>query len=224
MVQVHVTEGILEGEEVQNEYGGTFYSFKGVPYAQPPVGDLRFKAPQPPQPWTGVRDATEFGPISYQFNLWDPDHQPPNMGEDCLYLNVYTPQIKPSSLLPVMFYIHGGGYLAGSGDDDYFGPEFLVRDGVILVTINYRLQGPGFLCLHTPEIPGNAGMKDMVAAIRNPTPTFDENLGVEWKPYTLENQEYLDLGNTLMMDSAPDKEEIELWESVFKQYLPKYSI
>ncbi|CAB3244717.1 unnamed protein product [Arctia plantaginis] len=58
----------------------------------------------------------------------------------------------------------------------------------------------------------------------NPTPTLDENLGVEWKPYTLEKQEYLDLGNTLKMDSAPDKEEIELWESVFKQYLPKYSI
>ncbi|CAB3234691.1 unnamed protein product, partial [Arctia plantaginis] len=220
-------------------------------------------APQPLQPWTGVRDATNFGPISYQFNLWDPDHQPPNMGEDCLYLNVYTPQIKPSSLLPVMFYIHGGGYLAGSGDDDYFGPEFLVRDGVILVTINYRLQGPGFLCLHTPEIPEPYEVENLVshgddmtylfplkkylgkvdmssetfkainractlwtnfAKYGNPTPTLDENLGVEWKPYTLENQAYLDLGNKLKMDSAPDKEEIELWESVFKQYLPKYSI
>ncbi|CAB3244715.1 unnamed protein product [Arctia plantaginis] len=224
MVQVHVTEGILEGEEVQNEYGGTFYSFKGVPYAQPPVGDLRFKAPQPLQPWTGVRDATEFGPISYQFNLWDPNHQPPNMGEDCLYLNVYTPQIKPSSLLPVMFYIHGGGYLAGS---EPYEVENLVSHGDDLTYLFPLKKYLGKVDMSSETfkaINRTCTLWTNFAKYGNPTPTFDENLGVEWKPYTLENQEYLDLGNTLMMDSAPDKEEIELWESVFKQYLPKYSI
>ncbi|CAB3252260.1 unnamed protein product [Arctia plantaginis] len=187
------------------------------------VDQLHGSAPQPPLPWSGIRDATKFGPVSYQYNLWDPD-QPLNMDEDCLYLNIYTPEIKPSSLLPVMFFIHGGGFLAGSGNDDLYGPEFLVRYGVILVTINYRLQGPGFLCLHTPEIPGNAGMKDMVAAMRNPTPTSDESVEVEWKPFTLEKQEYMDIGAALKMDSEPEKEEIEFWERIFKKYLPKYTV
>ncbi|CAB3252265.1 unnamed protein product [Arctia plantaginis] len=192
MVQIQVTEGILQGEEVQNDYGGSFYSFKGIPYAQPPVGDLRFKSPQPPQPWTGVRDATKFGPASYQPNFFGSDHQPQNMGEDCLYLNVYTPEINPKSLLPVMFFIHGGGFLTGSGNDDFYGPEFLLWT-------NFAKFG-------------------------NPTPTIDENIEVEWKPFTLEKQEYMDIGAALKMDSAPEREELELWESIFKQYLPKYTV
>ena len=86
--------------------------------------------------------------------------------EDCLYLNVYTPNITPKSPLPVMVWIHGGAFVSGGGDDDFYGPEFLVRQGVILVTINYRLEALGFLCLDTPDIPGNAGMKDQVQALR----------------------------------------------------------
>ncbi|XP_014357099.2 juvenile hormone esterase [Papilio machaon] len=164
MVQVRVKEGILEGEVINNEYGGKFYSFKGIPYAQPPVGDLRFKAPQPPRPWTGVRDATKLGEECYHF---DPFFGTPTQGsEDCLYLNVYSPNVSPPKPLPVMVWIHGGGFVCGSSSDDLYGPQFLVRHDVILVTINYRLEVLGFLCLETAEVPGNAGMKDQVAALR----------------------------------------------------------
>nr|QGA73394.1 carboxylesterase [Spodoptera frugiperda] len=164
MVQVRVSEGLLEGERVDNPYGGSYYSFKGIPYAQPPVGDLRFKAPLPAKSWDGVRSAKEFGPKSYQNDIFM------NIGrvgeEDCLYLNVYTPSIKPDKPLPVMFWIHGGGFFCGSGDDDLYGPELLIRYDVVLVTINYRVDVLGFLCLDTEDIPGNAGMKDQVQALR----------------------------------------------------------
>lgn len=86
--------------------------------------------------------------------------------EDCLYLNVYTPELNCSKPLPVMVWIHGGGFVWGSGNDDFYGPDFLVRNGVVLVTFNYRLEALGFLCLDTEDIPGNAGMKDQVAALR----------------------------------------------------------
>ncbi|XP_075975436.1 juvenile hormone esterase-like isoform X2 [Anticarsia gemmatalis] len=163
MVQVSVSDGLLEGEVIQNEYGGTYCSFKGIPYAEPPIGDLRFKAPQPPKPWAGTRSAKEFGPVCHQFNFMYPDL---HMSEDCLYINVYTPDTKPHKPLPVMVWIHGGGFAWGSGNDDWYGPQFLIRLGVILVTFNYRLEALGFLCLDTPDIPGNAGMKDQVAALR----------------------------------------------------------
>lgn len=88
------------------------------------------------------------------------------MSEDCLYLNVYTPDTKPKQLLPVMVWIHGGGFVWGSGNDDVYGPQFLIRHGVVLVTFNYRLEALGFLCLDTADVPGNAGMKDQVAVLR----------------------------------------------------------
>ncbi|CAH1640554.1 unnamed protein product [Spodoptera littoralis] len=165
MVQVQVNEGWLEGEVVQNEYGGSYYSFKGIPYAQPPLGELRFKAPQPPKPWKDVRSAKQFGSKCYQYDAFFEKGKVCG-SEDCLYLNVYTPSIKPDKPLPVMFWIHGGGFISGAGDDDVYGPKFLVRQDVILVTFNYRLEVLGFLCLDTEDVPGNAGMKDQVAALR----------------------------------------------------------
>ncbi|XP_041980320.1 juvenile hormone esterase-like [Aricia agestis] len=166
MVQVKVHEGILEGEVVENEYGKPFCSFKGIRYAQPPVGDLRFKAPQPAKPWQGVRSAKEHGPDCYHYDAFTFPLPPPQGSEDCLYLNVYTPTVSPAKPLPVMVWIHGGGFISGSGSDMLYGPEFVVRKDVILVTLNYRLEVLGFLCLDTEDIPGNAGMKDQVAALR----------------------------------------------------------
>ncbi|KAL0831013.1 hypothetical protein ABMA28_001899 [Loxostege sticticalis] len=164
MVQVKVTEGILDGEKITNEICGTYYSFKGIPYASPPVGNLRFKAPQPPIPWDGIRSAKELGDICYQFNFLKRVRE--KGSEDCLYLNVYTPYLKPTEPLPVMIWIHGGAFCCGSGDDSIYGPDYLIRHEVVLVTINYRLEILGFLCLDTEDIPGNAGVKDQVAAMK----------------------------------------------------------
>ncbi|XP_045769192.1 acetylcholinesterase-like isoform X3 [Maniola jurtina] len=163
-VHVQVNEGVLEGDVDLNPYGSPFFSFKGIPYAEPPVGDLRFKAPQPKTPWEGVRSAKEHASKCYQYHLM-PNESASSIGsEDCLYLNVYTPNLVPINPLPVMVWIHGGGFMIGGGDND--GPQFLLRKDVILVTINYRLEILGFLSLDTEDIPGNAGMKDQVAALR----------------------------------------------------------
>lgn len=164
MVVVNVTEGSLEGELLDNVIGGKYYSFKGIPYAAPPVGDLRFKPPQPPKPWTGVRNAREHGPICHQWDMLLKTMKPGS--EDCLYLNVYTKQLQPSKPLPVMVWIHGGAFASGSGNTDQYGPDFLVDKDVVIVTINYRLEVLGFLCLDMEEAAGNAGMKDQVAALR----------------------------------------------------------
>ncbi|CAH2084435.1 unnamed protein product [Euphydryas editha] len=161
LVQVEVSEGIIEGQVVNNEYGCPYYSFKGIPYAEPPVGDLRFKAPQPKKPWDGVHSAINHGPQCYSIQT-----HPSARSEDCLYLNVYSPNIAPPEPLPVMVYIHGGGFVSGSGNEGRSGPKFLVRKNVILVTLNYRLDILGFLSLDTEDIPGNAGVKDQVAAMR----------------------------------------------------------
>lgn len=124
-----------------------------------------FQAPQPAVSWDGVRSAKDFGPACFQHNLML-HPEAPFGEEDCLYLNIYTPEIKPPTSLPVMFFIHGGAFLFGSGDDEFYGPEFLIRKEVILVTINYRVGALGYLSLDTEDIPGNAGMKDQVAALR----------------------------------------------------------
>lgn len=164
MVKVRISDGILEGEKINNQYGGIYYSFKGIPYAKPPLGDLRFQAPQPVEPWGGIRNASKLGSESYQIDVF---FTKAILGqEDCLYLNVYTPDIAPKESFPVMVWIHGGGYISGHGNDSLYGPEFLVNKNVILVTLNYRVGILGFLSLETEDIPGNAGMKDQVAALK----------------------------------------------------------
>nr|XP_032511188.1 juvenile hormone esterase-like [Danaus plexippus plexippus] len=157
-------EGKVRGRIRKLDNGKEFYSFKGIPYAQPPVGSLRFKAPLPPKPWSHVLDAAEHGATCPQ---WDMVALKFRKGEEnCLFINVYTPTLQTDSKLPVMVYIHEGGFQSGSGNERMYGPNFLIRHDVILVTFNYRLELLGLLCLDTPEVPGNAGMKDMVAALR----------------------------------------------------------
>jgi para-nitrobenzyl esterase len=149
--------------------------FKGIPYAAPPVGQLRWKPPQPVQPWSGIRSIAEWGPRCVQSNrLGDFDPLNKRMDEDCLYLNVWTPARSPnqSQLLPVMVWIHGGSNLNGAGSQPEFDGSHLARKGVVVVTINYRLDVFGFLA--HPELTkesgtnssGNYGLLDQIAALR----------------------------------------------------------
>ncbi|XP_068084707.1 juvenile hormone esterase-like [Anabrus simplex] len=165
-VTVDVAQGTLRGRKTSSKSGGTYYSFQGIPYAKPPTGPLRFKEAEPPEPWIGVRDALKHAGTCTQFNA----HLKRYEGvEDCLYLNVYSPMLPGSGSerpLPVMVWIHGGGFVFGSGNADIQGPDYLVDEGVIVVTFNYRLGILGFLCLNDPAAPGNVGLKDQVAALR----------------------------------------------------------
>lgn len=111
-----------------------------------------------------MKKATQHGAVCPQIDIFTNELLPGS--EDCLFLNVYTAELKPKLPLPVMVFIHGGGYKSGSGNVEHYGPDFLVKHGVVLVTINYRLEALGFLCLDTENVPGNAGLKDQVAALK----------------------------------------------------------
>ncbi|MFX1457566.1 MAG: carboxylesterase/lipase family protein [Promethearchaeota archaeon] len=139
--------------------------FKGIPYAAPPVGDLRFKAPAPVESWTDVLDATKYSPVSIQppSNLEFGEPMPQNEAE-CLTLNVFTQSLDDGKR-PVMFWIHGGGYTTGSAVM-YDGSRLVLRGDVVVVTINYRLGYLGFLYMpDMPDTTANAGLLDMVAAL-----------------------------------------------------------
>ena len=155
--------------------------YKGIPYAAPPIGDLRWKQPQPVKPWKGIRQCDTFGAASLQGDLtpgsfyWKEFYQggDPKRSEDCLYLNVWTPAAgKPEAKLPVIFWIHGGAYMGGYGHEIEFGGDAYAKKGVILVTINYRLGMCGFLAhpLLTAENDGkgsgNYGLFDQLAALK----------------------------------------------------------
>ncbi|KAG5891756.1 hypothetical protein JTB14_012490 [Gonioctena quinquepunctata] len=161
---VTVAEGNLLGTVKSDINGGQFHSFQGIPYAKPPLGDLRFKAPQPPEKWKGIRDATAEGSDccgrSFDGSFVG--------SEDCLVLNVFSKEVQGKKLKPVMFWIHGGGFTSSSGHSRLYGPEFLMTEDVVLVTFNYRLGPLGFLRLEDSSlgVPGNAGLKDMVMALK----------------------------------------------------------
>ena len=144
--------------------------FRGVPFAAPPVGALRFRAPQPLEPWLGVRAAKEFGPICLQMPSPVLDILPPPetlqpQSEDCLYLNIWTPGLDDAKR-PVMVWIHGGGFTFGAGSEPlYDGANLARRGGVVVVTINYRLGAFGFL--NDPALAEiNLGIRDQIAALR----------------------------------------------------------
>ena len=166
--EVTTTQGAVRGTATSD---GQIRIFKSIPYAAPPVGALRWRPPQPAAAWDGVRDATTFGPRCLQGQIFS-DIVFTDLSEDCLTLNVWTPAKAASDRLPVMVWIHGGGFQAGAGAEPRHDGEPLTRKGVVLVTINYRLGVFGFLA--HPELTGesdrkasgNYGMLDQVAALR----------------------------------------------------------
>nr|AAC36245.1 carboxylesterase [Anisopteromalus calandrae] len=161
--EVKTLSGQVRGLKQISVEGIGFYAFKGIPYAKPPVGELRFKDPVPIEPWQEVREATEFGPMAAQFDVISKFS---GGSDDCLYINVYTKKINSNVKQPVMFYIHGGGFIFGSGNDFFYGPDFLMRKDIVLVTFNYRLGVFGFLNLEHEVAPGNQGLKDQVMALK----------------------------------------------------------
>jgi len=167
---VKTEQGKVHGKLINNS---KVRAFLGLPYAAPPIGQLRWKAPEPPAKWRGVREATQYGARCMQGNEFDDMvFQDSGPSEDCLYLNVFTPaDATPESKLPVMFWIHGGGYRGGSASEPRHDGDFLPTKGVVLVTINYRLGVFGFITLpglaeETGGSTGNYGLMDMVSALQ----------------------------------------------------------
>ncbi|XP_067007368.2 esterase FE4 [Anabrus simplex] len=161
---ITLPQGALRGRKVTPDNLSSYYTFLGIPYAKPPVGNLRFKAPVPAEPWNGTLEALKEGHMCKQPSGPIRDSY---SDEDCLFLNVFTPELPGSgSLKPVMVWIHGGGFMFGSGNRNRQGPQFLINKGIVYVSINYRLGIFGFLSTEDEVVPGNAGMKDQVLALR----------------------------------------------------------
>lgn len=146
--------------------------FKGVPYAAPPVGPLRWRPPAPVKPWSGIRRTDTFGPNSLQGVVFDDiDPRPAGVSEDCLYLNIWSGAVASGDLLPVMVWIHGGGFVVGSGSEPRYDGSNLAARGIVVVTLNHRLNALGFLAHPdlSAESPhrasGNYGFLDLVAAL-----------------------------------------------------------
>jgi para-nitrobenzyl esterase len=167
---VKTEQGKVKGKTINN---GKVRAFLGLPYAAPPVGDLRWKAPQPAAKWKGERDATNFGAHCAQGRVFeDMIFQDAAPSEDCLFLNVYAPaDATDKSKLPVMFWIHGGGFSGGASSEPRHNGDFLPLKGVVLITINYRLGVFGFLATadlakEADGAAGNYGLMDMIAALQ----------------------------------------------------------
>jgi para-nitrobenzyl esterase len=168
MSTVRTAGGALRGRAT-----GGVHRFLGIPFAQAPVGPLRWRPPVPEAPWPGERDATSYGPVNQQppltgsFRPLTPE--PSRIGDDCLNLNVWTPDLGAAGL-PVLVWIHGGAFYAGAGSDEVYDGSAFARDGVVAVTVNYRLGAHGYLYLDRlfPELAsgGSLGLHDQLAALR----------------------------------------------------------
>ncbi len=157
---VHTRNGRVRGLLLTDD----IVAFRGIPYAGPPTGAARFRAPVPPTPWHDIRDATRFGPVSPQSNslpgapTWSPDDE-----AEYLSVNVWAPRNHPGPL-PVLVWIHGGAYLFGTAAEPLYEASALARAGLVVVSLNYRLGFEGFG--HVPSRPDNRGFLDQVAALR----------------------------------------------------------
>lgn len=162
MLTAKVEQGVLQGSY---DHGLTIY--KGIPFAKPPVGELRWRAPQPPAKWIGVRDAKKFAPAPIQGG-----NPPSGKSEDCLYLNIWTPAKSARENIPVLVWIYGGAFNAGATSESAYDCEKLAKKGLVMVSIGYRVGQLGFmshpdLSAETPNhVSGNYGLLDMIAALK----------------------------------------------------------
>jgi para-nitrobenzyl esterase len=167
----------VESGELQGVVDDGVASFKGIPFAAPPVGELRWRPPQPAAKWTGVRQAADFGADCTQGRFGPPPPAgapaPPASSEDCLFLNVWRPaSAMPTAKLPVMVWIHGGGFMGGSGSSPFTSGAPFARQGVLLVSLNYRLGRFGFFAFpalsreRPDELKGNYAYMDQIAALQ----------------------------------------------------------
>lgn len=169
-VQITTANGIIEGEF---DIKTNIQSFKGIPFAQPPVGNLRWKEPQPVLNWTGIKQTKKFGPRAVQSNIFgDMGFRSDGISEDCLYLNVWSPAKSANEKLPVLVYFYGGGFAAGDGSENRYDGENMAKKGIVTLTVNYRLGIFGFFSHPelTKESPnhasGNYGFLDQNAALK----------------------------------------------------------
>ena len=170
-LQIALPAGAIEG--ARTSFNDTpLRVFRGVPYAAAPVGELRWKPPQPLTAWAGVRPATQFGAYCMQLPLFRLELRSHRMSEDCLFLNVWTPARTAGEKLPVLVYFYGGGFAAGDGSEPRYDGAALASRGIVTVTVNYRLGVFGFLTLPEMEresahgAAGNYGLLDQHAALR----------------------------------------------------------
>ncbi len=168
--RVKIANGTLEG--VSDKSTGV-RSFKGIPFGEPPIGNLRWKPPQPVKNWQGVRNAGQFGPRCMQRSIFgDMNFRSDGMSEDCLYLNVWTPAKSANQKLPVLVYFFGGGFVAGDGSEGRYDGESMAKKGIVAITVNYRLGVFGFMAHPelTKESPqrasGNYGLFDQHVALK----------------------------------------------------------
>ncbi|XP_030754488.1 esterase E4-like [Sitophilus oryzae] len=171
-LQLTLQDGIIQGQEETTISNKTFYSYVGVPYAKPPINDLRFREPQPPEKWTGILDATVEGPFCAGVNISAMVKMEfkPQGEEDCLYLNVYTPrdpkESNPRNLLPVLVFYYGGAFLGGGPVKDRYGADFFMENDVIVVLPHFRISIFGYLSTEDLECPGNWAVKDQLAVLK----------------------------------------------------------
>src|SRR3984893_7274296 len=168
-VQVRTEAGLVAGSKSAD---GKVVIFKGIPFAAPPVGELRWKEPQPVSPWKGVSKATEFGARCMQALIYeDMVFRDAGPSEDCLYLNVWTPGVSAKTKLPVMVWIYGGGFQAGATSEPRQDGEHLAHKGVVIVSMNYRLgifgffSHPGLTAESAHHSSGNYGLMDQAATL-----------------------------------------------------------
>nr|XP_022919024.1 esterase FE4-like [Onthophagus taurus] len=161
---VQTTKGRVIGKNDQTETGVKYFSFQGIPYAKPPLNQLRFEPPQEfswnDELWNATYERNECVQAFPGFYI------PISGREDCLYLNVYTRSKSNKNLKPVMVWIHGGSYVFGSGNKNYYSPEYFLDKDMVVVNINYRLGVFGFLSTGDEIIPGNMGLKDTIVALK----------------------------------------------------------